>query len=50
MPAVELAERGSATNYWFNALGRPKPGVTPSKAQADLRVIASPLWSGSIRK
>jgi predicted permease len=42
MPAVERLNE-ERDNYWFNGIGRLKPGVTPAGAEADLRVIAARL-------
>jgi predicted permease len=42
MPAVERLNE-ERDNYWFNGIGRLKPGVAPEAAEADLRVIASRL-------
>jgi putative ABC transport system permease protein len=42
MPAVERLNE-ERDNYWFNGIGRLKPGVTATGAEADLRVIAARL-------
>ncbi len=42
MPAVERLNE-ERDNYWFNAIGRLKTGVSPDSAEADLRVIAARL-------
>jgi len=42
MPAVERLNE-ERDNYWFNGIGRLKPGMTPAGAEADLRVIAARL-------
>jgi putative ABC transport system permease protein len=40
MDGQSLRQRGS---HWANAIGRMRPGVTPQKAEAELRVIAARL-------
>jgi len=42
MPAVERLNE-ERDNYWFNAIGRLRRGVTPAAAEADLRVVAARL-------
>src|SRR4029077_15143211 len=42
VPGVERLNE-ERDNYWFNALGRIKPGVTLEQARVDLGVIASQL-------
>ena len=42
MPGVERLNE-ERDNYWFNALGRLKPGVTLEQARVDLGVIESRL-------
>jgi putative ABC transport system permease protein len=42
MPAVERLNE-ERDNYWFNGIGRLKPGATREAADADLRVIAARL-------
>ena len=45
MPGVERLNE-ERDNYWFQALGRLKPGVTLEQARVDLGVIAVAARAG----